>query len=254
MPRPPRLTDIGCLVLREHLGVIFIDANGARDGRSGLFVVAGHHHDLADAAGMKRADRVGRLSTQRIGDADHCRQNAGNRQIEMRAFAVERHKRRLFPLGDAAALVLEDEMIAADDDLMSLDRAGNAVRHDVFHAGMIFLVVQAAPPGLLDHGVGQRMRIVLLETRGQTQHIILGSSAEGHDLRHTRLGIGERAGLVKDDGIRPRDRLKEAAALDRRMMLTALAHGRKHGDRHGELERAGEVHHQHGEHFRHVTS
>ena len=38
------------------------------------------------------------------------------------------------PAGTSAALVLKDEVRAADDDLFALDGAGDAVRDDVLHA------------------------------------------------------------------------------------------------------------------------
>ena len=68
-------------------------------------------------------------------------------------------------------------------------------------------------------------------------------------MRDGRRGVGERAGLVEDDGIRVRDRFDEASALDGDMMRAALAHRGEHGNRHGQLQRAGEIHHQHGEHL-----
>ena len=159
----------------------------------------------------------------------------------------------VLPFRHRAALVLKDEVRAADDDLFVVDLAGDAVRNDVLHLGMIFLVVQPALSGFFHDGVRHRVRIVLFQTGRQTEHFLLAVAAEGNDLRDGRRGVGERAGLVEDDGVRVRDRFEEASALDGDMMHAALAHRGEHGNRHRQLQRAGEVHHQHGEHLRHVA-
>ena len=152
----------------------------------------------------------------------------------------------LVALRHPASLILKHEVIAADDDLLALDGARDAVRHDILHAGVIFLVVQAAYARLLYDGIGQRVRIVLLEAGSQTQHIVLAAAAERNDLRHARLRIGQRARLIEHDRIRFGNGFEEAPALDGHVPGIALAHGRQHGDRHGKLQGAGEVHHQNG--------
>jgi len=58
------------LVLRQDLGVEFVHADLFRDGRGSPAVIAGHHDDLADAAGVQRADSVLCLGAQRVEDAD----------------------------------------------------------------------------------------------------------------------------------------------------------------------------------------
>ena len=65
-----------------------------------------------------------------------------------------------------------------------------------------------------------------------------------HDPGDRRLRVGQGAGLVKHDRIRPGDGLQIFSALDGDMIAAAFPHGREHRQRHRELERAGEVHHQ----------
>lgn len=55
------------------------------------------------------------------------------------------------------------------------------------------------------------------------------------------------AGLVKYNGICLRDSLEELAALDRDMIHACLTHGGQNRQRHSQLERTGEVNHQHGQ-------
>ena len=86
---------------------------------------------------------------------------------------------------------------------------------------------------------------MFLEAGGEAQHLFLVLAAEGVYPRDARAGVGERAGLVKDDGVRLRDGLEELAALDGDVLPPGLAHGGEHGEGHGELESAGEVHHEH---------
>ena len=56
--------------------------------------------------------------------------------------------------------------------------------------------------------------------------------------------MGQGAGLVKDDGIGSRHSLQEFAALDGDVGASRLPHGGEDGQRHGQLQRAREVHHQ----------
>ena len=71
------------LVLRQDLGVEFVHADLFRDGRGSPAVIAGHHDDLADAAGVQRADSVLCLGAQRVEDADDGGKLARDAQIQM---------------------------------------------------------------------------------------------------------------------------------------------------------------------------
>ena len=198
---------------------------------------------------MERLHSGLRLPAQRVVDADDGGELAGDAEVEVGILGGQGVELCLLAGGNAAALVFEDKVRAADEDLFLIHHARNAVGDDVLHLGMILLVRQAAGLGFLDHGVGHGVRIVFLQARGKAQHLALFVAAKGDDLRDGGGRIGERAGLVEDDSVRLRDGLEEASALDGDMMAAALAHGREHRDGHGELERAGKVDHENGEHL-----
>ena len=94
---------------------------------------------------------------------------------------------------------------------------------------------------------------MLLQTGGQPQHLRLILAIEGDDLGHPGAGVGKGASLVKDDGIRICYRLQEFAALDGDMLPSRLPHGGEHSQGHGQLQGAGEVHHQHRQGPGHVS-
>ena len=143
-PAALALADKVGLVLGQDLGVDRVHADLRGDGLGGLAVVAGHHDDVCKAAVMQGTDGVLRLAAQRIKNADDGGELARDAEIEMgilcRAGTGTFHPRP----PARAALVLKDEVRAADDDLFVVDLAGDAVRHDILHLGMVFLVVQAA--------------------------------------------------------------------------------------------------------------
>ena len=105
----------------------------------------------------------------------------------------------------------------------------------------------AALFGLPDDSVGHRVGEVLLEAGGQLQNFALAAAGEGDDLDHLGGSAGQGAGLVEDDGVGLGQGLEVLAALDGDMACAALAHGRKNGQRHGELEGAREIDHQAGD-------
>ena len=149
-------------------------------------------------------------------------------------------------------LILKDKVMAADDDLLPVDTAGNAVRDQILHTRMALLMAQTAARRLRDDRFGHGVRIVLLQTGSQTQHVRFLIAAEGHNLCDFRLSARQRAGLVKDDRASLGHCLKEPSALDGQVMIAGLSHGGEYGDRHCELECAGEVDHQHSQCFGHV--
>ena len=196
---------------------------------------------------MQRTDGGLRLAAQWVMYADDGGKLARDAEIKMRILRRERAELLFLAFGYAAALVLKDEMRAADYGLLTLDHAGDAVRHDVLHLRMVLLMRQAAPLGLLHDRVCDGMRIVLLKAGRETQHLALFPAAEGHDLRDCRSSVGQGSGLVENYRVRCGNSLKEAPALDGNIMSAALAHRGQHRDRHGELQRTGEVHHQHSQ-------
>ena len=64
--------------------------------------------------------------------------------------------------------------------------------------------------------------------------------------------MGEGAGLVKNDGVRLGHRLQEFTALDSDVLPSRLPHGGEHRQGHGQLQGAGEVHHEYRQRPCHV--
>ena len=143
------------------------------------------------------------------------------------------------------AFVLKYEVGRAYLHRLAAYLAGYAVGDDILHLAVQLIVAQ---PQLLcpaHNGVGHGVREVFLKAGGQAQHLAAVPPAEGDYIHHLRAGPGEGAGLVEHDGVCRGHGLQELSALDGYVMRAALPHGREHCQRHGQLERAGEVYHQH---------
>jgi hypothetical protein len=246
------LLDVGGLVLGEHLRVVGVDPQLGRHHTGAVLRVAGEHDDAADAALAQRGDHLDGLGAQRVLHADHAHQPTVERQIygggPGRPLAHQLVEAR--GLGDA--LVLEDEVRAADARPLAVDRGGDSVGDDVLHLGVQLVTVGEAALGrLADDRPRQAVREVLLQARREAQDLVgahpaLGAVvAQADDLLHPGLGVGQRSGLVEDDGVDAGERLQELAALDHDAVEGPLAHRAHDGDRRRELDRAGVVDHQH---------
>ena len=239
--------DESSLVLGQDFGEELVHTHLLCDGGGGALAVTGHHDGVGDAEAAQSAQHAGSFRTQRVGDADDAGQTARSGQIEVRVLRLKVIELLALVLGDGAVLVLKDEVVAADDDPLTADAAGDAVGHDILYFGVHLFVGDAALFGLPDDGVGHRVGEVLLEAGGQLQNFALAATGEGDDLDHLGGSAGQGAGLVEDDGVSLGQGLEVLAALDGDMACAALAHGRKNGQRHGELEGAGEIDHQAGD-------
>ena len=217
------------------------------DGSGGALAVTGHHDGVLDAQGAQAVQHGGGFRTQGIGDADDAAQLAAGRHVQVRIFGLEGVELFLLVCGHDALFILKDEVMAADDHALAAHAAGDAVCHDVLHLGVHLLVGDAALLGGAHHGVGHGVGEVLLQAGGQLQHFALVTAGEGDHIHHLRGGAGEGAGLVEHDGVRLGEGLQILAALHGDVVAAALAHGGQHRQRHGELERTGEVHHQAGD-------
>ena len=234
------------LVLGQHLGVVFVNAGIFCNGSRGALAVAGHHDELVKTQRAQGIHNAAHLAAQRIGDADDRRERAAYGKVKVRILRGERGKFIPLIIRYGAALVLENEVVAAEDDLLTVNGAVDAVGNDVFDLGVALVVVQAAADRFVYDGVCYRVRIVLLKAGGEAEHLVLLVSAEGYDIGDLGACVGERAGFVENDGVGLGDGLKELAALDGDAVCAALAHGRKHRYRHGKLQRAGEIDHEYG--------
>src|SRR5699024_8598927 len=124
------------------------------------------------------------LLPQRVGDADHGGQLPPYCQIQVRILRRQGIKAFLLALWNDAALILKDKVGAADENLLLIDGACDAVSHQILHLGVVLFVAQAPALGLLHHGVGHGMGEVLLQAGGQPQHFGFLFAAEGHHLSH----------------------------------------------------------------------
>ena len=241
------LLDEVCLVLGQHLGKEAVHAHLLCNSSGGALTVAGHHDGVPDAQRTQSVQHSGGFRAQRVGNADHTHQLAAGCHVQVRIRGLEGIELLLLGCGDGALFILKDEVVTANDHALAAHAACNAVGHDVLHLGVHLLMGNAAFLGGTHHGVGHGMGEVLFQTCGQLQNFALVAAGEGHDLHYLRGGTGEGAGLVEHDSVGLRQRFQILAALDGDVVAAALAHGGKHGQRHGELERAGEIHHQAGD-------
>ena len=85
-------------------------------------------------------------------------------------------------------------------------------------------------PGGPDDGGGQRMLARLFEAGGQAEQLGFIEPGGGHNRNDPRLALGERAGLVDDQGIDPLEDLERFGVLDQHARGGAAA-GADH-DRH----------------------
>ena len=122
---------------------------------------------LSSPSARRESHNAAHLAAQGIGDADDRRQNAAYRKVKVRMLRGERGELILLIIRHGAALVLENEVVAAEDDLLAVNGAVDAVGNDVFDLGVALVVVQAAADRFVYDGVCYRVRIVLLKAGGE---------------------------------------------------------------------------------------
>ena len=128
-----------------------------------------------------------------------------------------------------------------------------AVGHDVVHPGMHLFVDQPAFHCLVYHRVGHGVGEMFLQAGSNAQQLFLSHVIEYHHIRHLGPGLCQGSCLVKDNGVGSSHCLHVLAALYRNMVAAGLPHGREHGQGHGQLQCAGEIHHQNGQGFCHIA-
>jgi hypothetical protein len=232
------------LILGQDLGIVGIHANLLCDDGGRAVVVAGHHDRLLYAKAAQLAKHLGGLLTQGVGNADDAGQHPANGKIQVRILRRQGVKFGGLSGRNVAALILKDKVLAADDGLLAADGAGNAVRYDILHLAVHLIMADALCGSGLHNGVRHRVGVMLLQTGGNAKDLVLCAGAERNDLHNGRGGMGQRAGLVKNDGVGVGQCLKILAALDCDVVAAALPHCGQHRQRHRELQRTGEVYHQ----------
>ena len=187
------------------------------------------------------------LFPQGICHADNAGQYPAYGEIEVGVLLRQRVKGFLLLRRDDAPLVLKDKVIASDDHLFPVDETGDTVSHHILHLGVHLLVRDSPTNCLLDHGVCHGMGVMLLQAGGHPENLLPVPAAEGDDLCYCGSGVGQRTRLVKDNGVRFGHGLQVFAALHRNVIAAALPHGGEDGQGHGQLQGAGEIHHQNGD-------
>ena len=162
----------------------------------------------------------------------------------MRAVVRKQVKKFLLIFGNDHALILEYEVIAADDRLFPVYSGRDAMGDHILNGRMLFFMLKILFKRIVYDRTGDRMRIMLLQAGRQPQHFVCVPSAERNDHLDSGGRFGQRSGLVENDCIRCRDRFEETTALDGDMMAAAFPHSRESRDRNREFERTGEIDHQ----------
>ena len=245
--------DKGSLILREDFRIEFIHSEAAGDSLGSPAAVSCHHDHSREACAVEGFHNALRLFPDRILDTDHCRQFVVQSKIKQRAVVGKGIIFFLCALGERTFFILKNKMPASDQRPDSIDGTGDPVCHDIFHLRVPLLVDQASLRSLPDDRIGDRVGEMFLQAGRKAQKLILIMIPKGNDLAHTRCGVGQGSGFVKDDRIGLSDCLQELAALDVDMMVAALPHGREDTDRHCQLQRAGEIHHQEGKRPRDIA-
>ena len=141
-------------------------------------------------------------------------------------------------------LILEYKVCRADDGATTLDGRSDAVRHNILDSSVTLAVLEPALARRIDHGACHRMRKMLLQASGKAQDLVLAPAIGGKHAGKTRLCLGERAGLIKHNGVGLGKRLKVLRALHHHPHLGCIAHGGHDGNGTRELECARVVDHQ----------
>ena len=235
---------IRVLVLGQQLGLKLVDARLARDALGRALGVAREHDHVLDAQRMQVGNGLAHAGFERVLDTEHADDRAVDRQIQRRQ-TLHLGLDLLLDVGlELCALVLKYKVRGTDDGATPFDGRSDAVRHDVLDGGMALAVLEPALTCCIDHGTRHRMREMLLQAGGKAQDLVLAPAIGGEHASQARLRLGQRAGLVKDNGVGLGKRLKVLGALDHDAHLGSIAHGSHDGDRTRELECARVVDHQ----------
>ena len=235
---------ISVLVLGQQLGLKLVDPCLSRNALGRALGIAREHDHVLDAQRVQVGDGLADPGLKRVLDTEHAHNGAVDRQIQRRQ-ALHLGLNALLNVGiEPRALILEYKVRGTDDGATFFNGRGNAVCHDVLDRGMALAVLESALTCRIDHGACHRMRKMLLQASGKAQDLILAPAIGGEYAGKTRLRLGERAGLVKHNGVGLGKRLKVLRAFDHDARLGSIAHSGHDGDRTRELERARVVDHQ----------
>ena len=105
----------------------------------------------------------------------------------------------------------------AEQDEMPVDVCGDAAPRIFLHRVYVRILgrVPAAREGAED-GAADGMGGVAFRVRRVEEYVLLREALGGNDARDVEAALGERAGLVKDDGVRLCECFEIVATLDGR--------------------------------------
>ena len=199
---------------------------------------------MFDAQRVQVGDGLADPGLERVLDTEHAHNGAIDRQIQRRQ-ALHLAVDLLLDVGlELRTLVLKYKVRGTDDGATPFNGRSDAVRHNILDRSVTLAVLKPALACRIDHGARHRMRKMLLQASGKTQDLVLAPAIGGEHAGKTRLRLGERAGLIKHNGVGLGKRLKVLGALDHHAHLGSIAHSSHDGDGARELECARVVDHQ----------
>ena len=236
--------NIRVLVLGQQLGLKLVDTRLASNALGRALRVAREHDHVLNAQRVQVGDGLANPGLKRVLDTEHAHNGAIDRQIQRRQ-ALHLGLDLLLNIGlELRTLVLKHKVCRADNRAAPLDGRSDAVRHNILDGGMALAVLEPALAGGVDDGARHRMREMLLQAGRKAQDLVLAPAIGGECAGKTRLRLGQRAGLIKHNGVGLGKRLKVLGALDHHAHLGGVAHGSHDGDGTRELECARIVDHQ----------
>ena len=236
--------NIRVLVLGQQLGLKLVDTCLASNALGRALRVAREHDHVLNAQRVQVGNGLTDPGLKRVLDTEHADDLPIDCQIQRRQ-ALHLGLNALLNVGlELRALILEHKVSGADDDATPFNGRSDAVCHDVLDSSVTLAVLESALACRIDHGTCHRMREMLLQAGRKTQDLVLAPSIGGEHASKTRLRLGERAGLIKHNGVGLGKQLKVLCALDHDAHLGSIAHSGHDGNGTRELECARVVDHQ----------
>ena len=235
---------ISVLVLGQQLGLKLVDTCLASNALGRAFRVAREHDNVLNAQRVQVGDGLADPGLERVLDTKHAHNGAVDRQIQRRQ-ALHLELNALLNVGlELRALILEYKVRGTNDGAAPFDGRSDAVCHDVLDRSVTLAVLEPTLARSVDDGARYRVGEMLLQASGKAQDLVLAPTIGGEYAGKTRLGLGQRTGLIKHNGVGLGKRLKVLRTLDHDAHLGSVAHSSHNGDGTRELECARVVDHQ----------
>ena len=214
---------------------------GNRLGRG--LVVPGEHHHVFHAQAAQLPHDLSCLGPGLIGQRNQPEQlpvaPQGHHRMALRGelfqFAVQfgRFVDSLF-----------QQPVRAEPVEPAVDPGGDASAGQVFVVGRLGPVIHSLFPGVLHHGLSQRVGAAGFQRRGQPQQLVLVGPVPGDQFHHPQPAHGQRAGFVQ--GYRPQrsGRFEIPPRFDQHAPTRRGGKRRHDGNRGGDDQRAGTSNYQ----------